>query len=71
MNYQKVKRNVFLVINKIDLNLFIDSMRNTKDTTVFEENLKEIQNKNFNEITKIIEEMVIYKLYIQIYNFIF
>ena len=71
MNYQKVKRNVFLVINKIDLNIFIDSMRNTKDTTVFEENLKEIQNKNFNEITKIIEEMVIYKLYIQIYNFIF
>ena len=69
MNYQKVKRNVFLAINKIDDNIFIDSMRNTKDNTVFEESLKELSTKNSNERTDIIEEMVIHRLYI--FNFIF
>ena len=59
MNYQKVKRNVFLAIKKVDDNIFLDSMRNTKDNTVFEENLKELSTKNSNERTKIIKEMVI------------
>ena len=34
-------------------------MRNNKDNTVFEENLKELSTKDSHERTKIIEEMVI------------
>ena len=59
MNYQNVKRNVFIVIKRVDDNIFIDSMRNIKDNTVFEENLKELSTKDSHERTKIIEEMVI------------
>ena len=54
-NYQGVKRNTLLLINDIEDEVFLESMRNNKGTIVIEEELDKLEIEDFkNKIIKLV-----------------